>query len=65
MNIEKQAYTIPEFCEAYGIGPSKMYEEVAGGVLKIRKVGKRSLISKSDADAWLASLPQQQIQAAE
>ena len=52
-----QAYTVREFCRAYGIGRSLTYIEIAAGRLLVRKAGRRTLILKADADAWLASLP--------
>ena len=53
----KQAFAVKEFLAAYGIGRTKFYEEVKAGRLKTRKVGKRTLITRSDADAWLNNLP--------
>ena len=57
-NIEKAAYTISEFMAAYGIGKTKTYQEINEGRLRIRKVGKRTLVAKVDADNWLNSLPE-------
>ncbi len=52
-----QAYTINDFCRCYGIGRTKTYAEIAAGRLPARKLGKRTLILKSDADRWLTTLP--------
>jgi excisionase family DNA binding protein len=57
MQVHIQAYTINNFCRCYGIGRTKTYAEIAAGRLLARKVGKRTLILKSDADAWLTTLP--------
>ncbi|MEP0940238.1 MAG: DNA-binding protein [Rhizobiaceae bacterium] len=57
MHLQKQAFTVAEFTECYGLGRTKFYEEVKAGRLRIRKVGKRSLISASDAKEWFDSLP--------
>lgn len=54
---EKPAFTVDEFCAAYGVGRSLFYQEVKAGHLAIRKVGRRTLVHKTDADAWLDSLP--------
>lgn len=51
------AYTIKEFCAAYGIGMTKTYEQIKSGKLKARKVGKRTIILSADAAKWAASLP--------
>ncbi len=51
------AYTVSGFCDWAGISRSKVYDEAAKGRLPIRKVGKRALILRADAEEWLASLP--------
>ena len=55
--VEKLAYTIPEFMEIFGTGRFKTYEEIRAGRLKIKKVGRRTLISKADAENWFNNLP--------
>lgn len=57
LNRHKLAYTIPELVSASGAGRSKIYEEIAAGRLKVRKLGKRTLALHEDATAWLQSLP--------
>src|SRR5262249_38528450 len=57
VDTAKQALSVQEFCLAFGIGKDKLYREVKAGRLKARKSGKRTLILKSDAEAWAASLP--------
>jgi len=52
-----RAFNIEEFCRRYGIGRTTAYAEIAAGRLRRRKVGKRSLITEEDAEAWLKSLP--------
>ena len=52
------AYGISEFCEAVGLGKSKIYLEIASGALRARKLGKRTIIEVDDAKAWLRNLPQ-------
>ena len=51
------AYTIKQFCEEFGIGRSLAYAEIAAGRLRSRKVGKRTLVLRSDAEKWAALLP--------
>lgn len=54
---EKVAFDISEFCKAFGVGRSFVYEELAAGRLKAKKIGRKNLITKADAEEWLASLP--------
>lgn len=63
MTDSKVALSISEFCEVYGVGRSFTYEAIADGKLKTRKAGRKTLILKTDADAWLASLPEGRVAA--
>jgi hypothetical protein len=58
-NIDEdpRAFTISGFCRSYGISKSFIYKEIAAGRLNARKAGHRTLILKTDADLWAASLP--------
>ena len=56
-DVHIQAFTIPDFCRAYGIGRTHAYAEIATGRLLACKIGRRTVIRKRDADAWLAALP--------
>jgi hypothetical protein len=49
--------TIREFCEWSRIGRTAAYREIKLGRLVLRKVGSKSLIAVTDAEAWLHSLP--------
>ena len=51
------AHTVPDFIRRFGIGRTKLYEELNSGRLKARKVGGRTLILEADAQEWLAELP--------
>ena len=53
----QRAMSIRVFCESYGIGHTKAYEEIKAGRLKARKVGKRTIVTADDADDWLSRLP--------
>jgi excisionase family DNA binding protein len=57
MQTVPQAMSIPVFCQTYGIGRSSVYEEIGAGRLPIKKAGRRTLITRKDADAWLERLP--------
>jgi hypothetical protein len=51
------ALTVDEFCGWASIGRSKFYQEVADGRIRLRKVGRKSVVTVPDARAWLDSLP--------
>lgn len=55
--MTQQAFSVSEFCRAYGIGRNKFYEELkAGRGPKTFRVGRRRLISRESADAWIRKL---------
>jgi excisionase family DNA binding protein len=51
------AFSVVGFCAWAGVGRTFTYGLIARGRLKAVKVGGRTLIPKSEARAWLASLP--------
>jgi hypothetical protein len=51
------AHSLSDFCERYGVGRTKAYDEIKAGRLKARKNGRSTIISDDDAKAWLANLP--------
>lgn len=56
-NVEEPvAYLIPEFCRIYVISRTSLYREVQAGRLKLLKRGRRSLIERSEAERWFASI---------
>jgi excisionase family DNA binding protein len=55
--MEQKAYTIKEFKEVHRIGHDKTYDEIREGRLRAIKVGRKTLILKTDADQWAANLP--------
>jgi excisionase family DNA binding protein len=52
-----RALSIDEFCSRYGVGRTTAYQEIAARRLRAVKVGRRTLITRDAAEAWLASLP--------
>lgn len=60
----KRALSLEEFCCEYGIGRTRAYEELKSGRLRGRKAGRRTIISRDDAEAWLVHLPFSQVQSA-
>ena len=53
----QRAMSIAAFCERYGPGRTKAYEEIRSGRLRARKMGKRTIITEDDAEDWLQRLP--------
>jgi hypothetical protein len=51
------AFTVAQFCHRYQIGRTRFYEEVNSGRLPLRKLGRKTLVTKTDAENWLLSLP--------
>lgn len=49
--------TIPEFILWARIGRTKTYEEIGAGALRALKIGRRTLIKRDDALAWLDRQP--------
>jgi hypothetical protein len=49
--------SIRAFCETYGVGRTKAYEEINAGRLNARKAGKRTIIAADEAEEWLSLLP--------
>lgn len=55
---DRGAFTVDEFCGWARIGRSKFYQEIQEGRLRLRKIGRKSVVTVVDAEAWLASLPE-------
>jgi hypothetical protein len=51
------AMSIAQFCVWASIGRTKFYAEVKAGRIKLRKIGSKSVVLRSDGEAWLQSLP--------
>lgn len=54
---ERLAYSVSEFCGMAGISASAFYREVRAGRIIVRKMGRKSVVTQTDAQTWLASLP--------
>ncbi len=52
--FEKRAYRIDEFCAAYGLGRTKVYELIKRGALRTVLVGGRRLVPVEAGEALLA-----------
>ena len=56
-HIDCGAFTVSEFLLWAKIGRTKFYSEVEKGHLKVRKFGRKTLVLRTDAVAWLEALP--------
>ena len=52
-----RALSVREFCDEYGIGLTKFYDEAKKGRLRIRKIGRKTIIPRDEAERWLKHLP--------
>lgn len=52
----RAAISIREFTALTGLGRTSTYREIREGRLKVRKVGRRTLILQEDVQAWLTAL---------
>lgn len=53
----KLAYSIRDLMAASGLGRTFIYEEIKSERLIVRKAGRRSIVLRDDALAWLSSFP--------
>ena len=49
--------SVSDFMQFASIGRTKLYSEIGAGRLRVRKVGRKTVIPASDAYAWVDSLP--------
>jgi excisionase family DNA binding protein len=56
--MNRRAYSINEFSERNGIGRTTVYAEIKDKRLKVRKVGRRTIITAEAEDDWLRALPE-------
>jgi excisionase family DNA binding protein len=52
----KPTYSIADFVATFSVSRSAVYREIRDGRLKAVKVGRRTMIRATDADAWLRRL---------
>lgn len=56
--VEKLAYKVPEAAHALAISRSRLYELIGAGEIKILKDGGRTLIRRTELEAFLERLEQ-------
>jgi len=54
---QRLAYGIDEFCKIANLGRTTLYKDIAEGRLRAVKNGRRTVILRDDAMAFLAALP--------
>jgi hypothetical protein len=52
------AYSIELLTEVTGVSRQVIYDEIKRGRLISRKLGRRTIVTRSDALKWLQALPQ-------
>lgn len=58
MALSKVLYTVPEICEATGLGRSLVYELLAAGRIESVHVGRRRLVPAEAVERFVAELRQ-------
>ena len=53
----KLLFSVKEFCEMVGIGRTTFYQEVKAGRIKAKKMGRSTLIPKSELERFIEELP--------
>ena len=51
------AFSLADAASAIGVGKSTLHELIATGKLRVRKLGRRSLVLREDLEAYVQSLP--------
>jgi excisionase family DNA binding protein len=57
VSTTREAISVTEFCSHYDVCRDTFYNEIKRGRLRARKLGKRTLVLKADAQAWADALP--------
>ena len=58
---DRVADTVDEFCEAVRIGRTLFYGEVKAGKIKIGKAGNKTLVPRSEREAYLARITREKV----
>ncbi len=51
------AYSVTDAASKAGVGRSTLYNAISAGELPARKLGKRTLVLRSDLEHWLTGAP--------
>src|SRR5689334_7410069 len=63
--MDQLLYTINQCCRLAAIGRTKFYELVASGEIRIREVGKKTLVAAGDMKRWAERLPAVEVKSSE
>ena len=55
--VERIAYSVVEAARIAGIGRTGLYQLISEGAIPIVKIGIRTLVRRSDLEAFMAALP--------
>jgi excisionase family DNA binding protein len=55
--VERIAYSVVEAAQIAGIGRTGLYQLISDGRIPAVKIGKRTLVRRSDLEAFMAALP--------
>ena len=54
MKVENtNAFCVKEFCQRNSIGRTTVYKEIKAGHIQVKKVGRRTLISRAEESRWI------------
>jgi excisionase family DNA binding protein len=53
----REAFSVRAFCARYGICKQTFYDEIHRGRITAKKLGKKTVILRADAETWAKSLP--------
>lgn len=56
-NIEPLADTVIVAAARLNICRAQLYKEIGAGRIKVRKLGRRTLVERTEQQLWLTSLP--------
>lgn len=54
--VARTAYRLKEIAQRNAVGMTTLYKEIAAGRLRVRKVGRATIVTAADEAAWLDSL---------
>ena len=57
MQQTPELLTVADFVQRFRVSRTALYRLLSAGDIKARKVGRRTMIARADAENWLASLP--------
>ena len=56
--VERQAFSIAEFCDRWGICRRTCYDHIGSGLLETMKIGRRRVVTRDQEARWRERLLQ-------